>query len=453
MPSYKKPVTLIGPKEFVDFPELGLEKVPAKVDTGADSSAVWATGMGVDADGRLSFTLFGPRNRYYSRKKITTSEFRSTSVRNSFGTAEFRYKVRLLVRIEGRSIRAWFTLSDRSGMRYPVLLGRRLLNRKFVVDVSKRPRLNDRNLDVPEIAVFGVKAASTRSFYEEVSRVSKSHTQFVCIDYSKLVFFIDGKKSKIINTDDADRDVATYSQAYFKSHVRYPETAAAVAEYLSFHNVFFVDQELATYVSNGKLSEYMKLALRGLPIPPSVCASNAYLRQHYSELVGLLGTPFVLKEATSNRGKNNFLIASEQTFLDVLAVATHDQTFIAQKYIENDGFYRMYVLGKNVDLAIFRAAHPHKDDRRKHLNKPFGSVNASLMDMADIPAKAHDLTTRAAGTMNRQVAGVDILQDKQTKKWYILEVNNAPQLRSGAFVTEKAAIMARYFDKELRENL
>jgi D-alanine-D-alanine ligase-like ATP-grasp enzyme len=52
--------------------------------------------------------------------------------------------------------------------------------------------------------------------------------------------------------------------------------------------------------------------------------------------------------------------------------------------------------------------------------------------------------------MGRQVAGVDLVQDKLSGTWYILEVNNAPQLRSGSFVDEKAAMIAKFFDKELK---
>lgn len=453
MAAYPKPLTTIGPKELVSFPELGIEHVPAKVDTGADSSAIWATAPAMNGDGELSFTLFGPRSRFYTGKKITTTAFRSTLVRNSFGTSEFRYKVRLLVEIDNRKIRGWFTLSDRSDMRYPVLIGRRLLHNKFIVDVARTDRLHGRPSDTPEVAVLGVKSSLTKTFLERVQQASKVGVRFVSIDYDKLMFAINGRHSKVINSEEQDRDLASYKQAYFKSHVRHPEMAAAVAEYLSFHNVFFVDREVASYVSAGKLSEYMRLACHGLPVPLSLCASSALLSRRYDEIVATLGVPFVLKESASNRGRNNFLIASRNDFKEVLSAATRDQYFVAQTYVENDGFYRVYVLGKSVELAVWRASHTHSEARKAHLNKPAGGANASLVALTDLPAKAHDLAIRAAACMDRQIAGVDVLQDKHTKKWYILEVNNAPQLRGGSFVTEKVAMMARYFDKELRENI
>ena len=52
--------------------------------------------------------------------------------------------------------------------------------------------------------------------------------------------------------------------------------------------------------------------------------------------------------------------------------------------------------------------------------------------------------------MKRQIAGVDIIQDKTNGKCYILEVNSSPQLRCGSYVDEKAIEFAKFIDKELK---
>jgi hypothetical protein len=57
--------------------------------------------------------------------------------------SEERYKVKLLVVVNNRQIRAWFTLTDRSKRSYPVLLGRNVLHRKFIVDVSHKPKAKE----------------------------------------------------------------------------------------------------------------------------------------------------------------------------------------------------------------------------------------------------------------------------------------------------------------------
>lgn len=133
-------LTIIGSTEVIDLPEYGIFEVPAKVDTGADTSSIWASDIAV-RDGELSFKLFGPASEFYTGEVITVkkSGFKTTEVTNSFGHSEDRYKVKILIKVRGRKIRASITLADRESSTYPVLLGRRLLTNKFVVDVRRRP--------------------------------------------------------------------------------------------------------------------------------------------------------------------------------------------------------------------------------------------------------------------------------------------------------------------------
>jgi hypothetical protein len=129
-------VGVVGSKELVSFPRLNIYDVPAKIDTGADTSSVWVSHIKVTKHG-LSFQLFGKRNKYYTGETITVPVYETAVVKSSSGIPEKRYKVRLVVLVKNRRIRAYFTLADRSTMKFPILLGKRLLNNKFMVDVSK----------------------------------------------------------------------------------------------------------------------------------------------------------------------------------------------------------------------------------------------------------------------------------------------------------------------------
>jgi hypothetical protein len=130
----KKELRLIGRAEKVDFPELGLEGVPARIDTGARSSAVWASEF-QEEDGVLSFVFFSSSSPHYTGERYRSQEFRKSVVASSNGQAQERYAVRLLLKLKGKKIRSLFTLADRSSQVYPVLIGRRALYGKFLVDV------------------------------------------------------------------------------------------------------------------------------------------------------------------------------------------------------------------------------------------------------------------------------------------------------------------------------
>ncbi len=135
---------IIGRAEKADFPQLGVKKVPVKIDTGADASSIWASATELE-NSKLHVVFFGIGNEFYNgdRHIFEKGEYTITRVANSFGHREIRFKVKLGIKIRQRLIRGSFTLSDRSNKLYPVLIGRSLLKNKFIVDVSKGSPLKE----------------------------------------------------------------------------------------------------------------------------------------------------------------------------------------------------------------------------------------------------------------------------------------------------------------------
>ena len=130
---------MIGRVERVFFPDSDIVGVPAKIDTGAFRSSIWATNV-YEKDDTLYFTLLGPESPWYTGKELSLKDYELVSVTNSFGHSEDRYSVYLKVKMGPKSN---FTLSDRSMKIYPVLIGRRLLRNRYIVDVSEGEPLND----------------------------------------------------------------------------------------------------------------------------------------------------------------------------------------------------------------------------------------------------------------------------------------------------------------------
>ncbi len=120
--------------EFVDY----AKNVPAKIDTGADGSAVWASDIFVDEDGVLHFKLFGKGSPYYTGKEISTKDYSVILTKSASGDVVMKYRTKLSIRIKGRRIKAKFGLSNRSTHNYPVLIGRKTLHGKFLVDVTEK---------------------------------------------------------------------------------------------------------------------------------------------------------------------------------------------------------------------------------------------------------------------------------------------------------------------------
>jgi hypothetical protein len=145
----------IGRIELVQLPEYGIADMIARVDTGAQTSALWASGI-VEQDDTLSFCLFGPTSPKYSGQVVQTTDYGSRLIRSSSGQRERRFTIKTIAILGGHKISTTFTLADRSLQRYPALIGRNILRGKFIVDVQMEPseRLaqQDAAVDVHQIS-------------------------------------------------------------------------------------------------------------------------------------------------------------------------------------------------------------------------------------------------------------------------------------------------------------
>ena len=127
--------SIIGSTELVSIN--GRVDVPAKIDTGADTSAIWASNITMTPGGILKFSLFGPGSPFYTGKILKRTAYQVVVVRSATGEEQTRYQVFLRIKIAGHSIRARFNLSDRSRNNFPILIGKRTLRGRFLVDVER----------------------------------------------------------------------------------------------------------------------------------------------------------------------------------------------------------------------------------------------------------------------------------------------------------------------------
>ena len=140
-PGQPPPLLLIGWKEYVVFPEWGLRRVRAKIDTGACTSALDVAGYDIEETpaGAIAHLRLTLNRRLPDKVKLVSAPVvRSVVVRNSGGIAERRPVVEALVRLGPVEKRIHLTLTRRTGMRCRMLLGRAALNGHFVVDVRSK---------------------------------------------------------------------------------------------------------------------------------------------------------------------------------------------------------------------------------------------------------------------------------------------------------------------------
>jgi hypothetical protein len=143
----EKKLKIIGRLERIDFPEWDLFDIDAKIDTGAYTSSLHCHHIEpFSKEGRsyVRFNLLDPSHEIYNEKLFELPVHARKNIKSSNGTTEQRYIIKTSIRLLDKEFKAELSLADRSEMRYPVLLGRKLINKRFVVDVSKK-YLSDNN--------------------------------------------------------------------------------------------------------------------------------------------------------------------------------------------------------------------------------------------------------------------------------------------------------------------
>lgn len=131
---------IIGRKEFASFPEFELKQIDVKIDTGAYTSSIHCYHIeekNLNDKKVLFFKLLDPKHKQYNNQIFSTENYRQKIIRSSTGHASKRYIIKTQIELFDQLYPIELSLSERKSMKYPVLIGRKLLNGKFIVDTSK----------------------------------------------------------------------------------------------------------------------------------------------------------------------------------------------------------------------------------------------------------------------------------------------------------------------------
>jgi len=128
---------ILGRSDRIDLPGLGLTNIHAKIDTGAYTSSLHCSSAQV-VDDKLEFILLDEEHPEFTGMKFVFKKFTQREVKNSFGEAEMRFVIKTSIKVHNQTINAEFSLSDRDKLRFPVLLGRKILRHRFLIDVTEK---------------------------------------------------------------------------------------------------------------------------------------------------------------------------------------------------------------------------------------------------------------------------------------------------------------------------
>jgi hypothetical protein len=148
---------VIGWREWIALPGLGVRAIKAKIDTGARSSALHAFDIELETQRGRRIAIFSIHPVQRSDRDAVTVEAEVLDERwitSSTGHRQQRYVVRMDMELMGHTWTSEVTLARRDQMGFRMLLGREALRRRFLVDptasfLAGRPPRRRRRTEAP----------------------------------------------------------------------------------------------------------------------------------------------------------------------------------------------------------------------------------------------------------------------------------------------------------------
>lgn len=440
----KKELAIIGRAEKIDLRDFSLINVPAKIDTGADISSIWVSKVEERDDG-LHFVLFGPDSDFYTgiEQHFTKPDYSITRISNSFGHKEMRYKVKLRITVKDRNLRATFTLSDRSLKTYPILLGRKLLHNKFLVDVAGGEPLVEEERE---------KAEQLEKVIQTVTKPANGHALKIAILSKGRTNYTTKRLREVAQARGHDVSVINYAECYMTMEKgkpvvyyhgkvlphfdvvipriaqSYTKYGTAVVRQFEMQGSFATASSIAINRSRDKLRSYQIMARQDVGIPKTVFARETANLEEVVDLAG--GAPVIIKVARGTHGNGVVLAETKKAAKAVMqAFYVEGVNFMVQEFVaESAGSdIRALIVGSRVVASVERKSLD--DDFRSNTHQ--GGIGVPVK----LTSEEEKTAVKAAKAMNLPICGVDMMRSKDGPK--VLEVNSSASIKTPELVTKR----------------
>lgn len=206
---------------------------------------------------------------------------------------------------------------------------------------------------------------------------------------------------------------------------------SALACYCRRHQVQILDDSFTN--TDGKLYAMWRFWEQGVAVPKTAFGPTEFL----VDILPQFNNIAVLKSVKGTKGNDNYLVKTAAEIRQITA-ENPGIDFILQNFIPNDGDYRIVLMNFEPQLVIYRSANG-KDFRN---NTSLGG-QATLIPIEQLDTSIVQIAITAAKALDIKIAGADIIMNKNTHEYSVLEINRTPQLATGAFPEAKVAALKR----------
>jgi RimK family alpha-L-glutamate ligase len=216
----------------------------------------------------------------------------------------------------------------------------------------------------------------------------------------------------------------------------------------------YLHQKQGTVIVNGKVVDptynfyltpaidYLRQTENGLNYPKSAVIYSA---KSLDCLLKDFSFPVIIKTSAGRQGKGVYKAESREQLFSIVSKMGKDEevpSIVIREFIPNDGDVRVFTVGYKAIGAMKRT--PKEGDFRSNISQ---GGSGAVFELDAYP-KVKELAEKAAEITRTEVAGVDIIINKETEAPYILEINPGPQFEGlEKFTKVNAALeIIKYFE-------
>jgi glutathione synthase/RimK-type ligase-like ATP-grasp enzyme len=271
-----------------------------------------------------------------------------------------------------------------------------------------------------------------RAFRDFLTETLGTDTKVDTVFYDELVFGL-VKDSFTIVAPAKDIDLGDYQAIYLRGK-RVQEYF--IAKFCAVHSIPCIN-DYSMFYNGNKLAQTVIFYEVGVDFLPTYYAADQDLLIRYA--AEHFGYPYILKANKASHGDSNYLIRNEQEAKRAI-IQEPMADFIAQQYCENERDYRLLLVGDDALLFERRAS------TETHLNNTSKGGVAAALPLEELPEEIRSEAKLLAQELGLRIAGFDIIPRLGTNELYFLEINLQPQLRTGALLPAKQALLRTLFE-------
>jgi glutathione synthase/RimK-type ligase-like ATP-grasp enzyme len=295
------------------------------------------------------------------------------------------------------------------------------------------------------LVLVGVVGPKKEIFVNDIASRIGENIDVTLAEFSGLYFSISDKQ---IYVEVNGIPITDFDLVYFRrAGGGFSIVAATLATCLKAKNIKFIDSSWGEIGPLGsKFTSLVKLSTLGLPIIKSIYVRQKQIGKYKKRIAAELGFPLIAKELSMQKGKGVYKIDSISDFAELPAKSRggSDNQFLFQEFKNLGDEYRVLVLGRKVGVWEKKILTVEGEFRH---NVSLGA-REEFLELDKIPVDLAKIAIDAATKLNLQIAGVDVAKDRNTGKYYLIEVNRGPGFTYDTKVSPEMDQIAKFLREE-----